>query len=294
MTAEHGPMVASWKFGAVVLGVAVAAGLALRAGAAGVEPSVEVVTRDDFRLIPLNPLRGDASPRAGVLWGDLREDVPTGAIIQFAPDFASPPHIHNITYRAVVLDGMVHNDDPDAEDMWMGPGSFWTQPAGEVHVTAVGPPGGTAFLEIFSGPYLVQPSADAFDNGERPINMEQRNVVWLDASDVTWVEQDGSGAGLEMAFLWGSPSPGASNGTFVKLPPQFTGEVNTGGNDIKSVVVQGAVEHIAQPHTERRDLATGSYFGSSGDVAHSVTCTSSTECVLYVHAVGTYQVVSAE
>ena len=154
------------------------------------ETAAEVVPRDEVRFQPLNPARGDASPKAGVLWGDIRKDVPTGTLIEFVGGFASPPHIHNITYRGVVISGSVHNDDPEAEIMLMGPGSFWTQPAGEPHITTAGPgEKSTAFLEIFSGPYLVKPAPEAFDNGERPVNLEARNVVWLDASDVAWIDQ---------------------------------------------------------------------------------------------------------
>jgi len=269
-------------------------GLALGAGAAHAEPIVEVVNRDDVSLVPLNPLRGDASPQAGVLWGDLREDVPAGAIIQFAKEFASPPHIHNITYRAVVLEGTVHNDDPDAENMWMGPGSFWTQPAGEVHITAVGPEGGTAFLEILSGPYLVQPSEEAFDNGERPLNLEERNVVWLDASDIEWVEHGTGATGPQMAFLWGTPSDGETSGTFVKLPADYQGSLDTAGSDLKAVLVKGQLTHSAGSLSDPRNLDPGSYFRSEGEVSHNVSCAAAAECVLYVHAAGPYQVSDAE
>lgn len=34
--------------------------------------SVRVVTPDLVDYVPLNPARGDASPQAGVLWGDIR------------------------------------------------------------------------------------------------------------------------------------------------------------------------------------------------------------------------------
>ena len=78
------------------------------------EPTAEVVSRSDIRFQPLNPARGDSSPKAGVLWGDIKKDVPSGALIVFADGFSSPPHIHNVTYRAVVISGAVHNDDPDA------------------------------------------------------------------------------------------------------------------------------------------------------------------------------------
>ena len=36
------------------------------------------------------------------------------------------------------------------------------------------------YLEIDSGPYLVNPANTAFDNGERPINQHKDNIVWLD------------------------------------------------------------------------------------------------------------------
>jgi Domain of unknown function (DUF4437) len=119
-----------------------------------------------------------------------QKNVPSGVLLKFAGGFSSPPHIHNITYRAVVISGAAHNDDPEAANMWMGPGSFWTQPAGEVHITsAQSGPGATAFLEILEGPYLVQPPHQAFDNGERPLNLEERNVVWLTPNDITWISQ---------------------------------------------------------------------------------------------------------
>lgn len=265
--------------------------LSTNAIVANANPSVEVVTRSDFELVPLNPLRGDASPKAGVLWGDLRRDVPTGALIQFADGFASPPHIHNITYRAVVIDGTVHNDDPNAESLWMGPGSFWTQPAGEVHITAVGPGGGTAFLEILSGPYLVQPLIDAFDNGERPVNIEESNVVWLDAEDIKWVDHASGSAGPEVSFLWGSPRDGEINGTFVKLPSDYSGRLVTNGEETKAVLITGLLKHGAGDLAQERSLEVGSYFGSEGEVEHELTCESEEECIIYIRTTGTYRIV---
>ncbi|MEM9736576.1 MAG: DUF4437 domain-containing protein, partial [Pseudomonadota bacterium] len=226
--------------------ISLALAMSLGAGLVQADTSVEVVTRDDFELIPLNPLRGDASPKAGVLWGDLRADVPTGALIQFADGFSSPPHIHNITYRAVVIEGTVHNDDPDAENLWMEPGSFWTQPAGETHITAVGPGGGMAFLEIESGPYLVQPAAEAFDNGERPVNIEARNIVWLTAADTSWIEHASEGTSPELAFLWGKPADGHRYGTFVRLPNGYEARLEKGDAAMRAVLIQGNLTHATE------------------------------------------------
>ncbi|WP_420586852.1 DUF4437 domain-containing protein [Ruegeria sp.] len=259
--------------------------------AAYANPSVEVVTRDDFELIPLNPLRGDASPKAGVLWGDLREDVASGALIQFADGFSSPPHIHNITYRAVVIEGVVHNDDPTAAMFWMEPGSFWTQPAGETHITAVGPGGGLAFLEIEAGPYLVRPSEEAFDNGERPINNEARNVVWLTAADTTWISGE---TGAEISFLWGEPSAGARNGSFVRLDPGSETRLHTDGTPLKLVLAMGELAHSVDDLSDVQTLTSGSYVGSEGEVSHNITCNDAASCLLYVSATGTYRISGAE
>lgn len=269
-------------------------GVAISGATVHAEPLVEVVTRDDFELIPLNPLRGDASPKAGVLWGDLRRNTATGALIQFADGFSSPPHIHNVTYRGVVIEGAVHNDDPAAERLWMEPGSFWTQPAGETHITAVGPGGGIAFLEIESGPYLVQPAAEAFDNGERPLNIESRNIVWLTAADTTWVIGDPEDTGPEIAFLWGSPSPGQRNGTFLRLPVGHEARLETGGTALKTVLVMGDVTHVYEELSGMRNLTPGSYIGSEGDVAHDFACVSAEPCLLYISATGTYQVTDVQ
>lgn len=94
----------------------------------------------------------------------------TGMLVKFKKGFSSPPHIHNITYRAIVIEGKLHNDDPSAEAMWMPAGSYWQQPAGEGQQNM-------AYLEINHGPYLVKPTDKAFDNGERPINIDVTNMA---------------------------------------------------------------------------------------------------------------------
>ena len=116
-----------------------------------IAPSVEIVLASDVEWVQLNPARGSASPQAATLWGDLKGGVATGFLAKFIDGFSSPPHIHNATYRAVVIDGYIHNDDPDAADMWMPTGSFWTQPKGEVHITAAKGANNVALVEIDRG-----------------------------------------------------------------------------------------------------------------------------------------------
>lgn len=190
------------------------------------KPTSTVVLASQVDWQPLNPKRGNKGPQAGTLWGDQTKEDASGFLVKFVDGFASPPHIHNITYRGVVIFGALHNDDPDAEPMWMPTGSYWTQPAGEAHITAARG-AGMAFLEIQEGPYLVQPPEEAFDRGERPINVDASNIVWLDAATTNWIESATSAAtvnsGPELTFLWGQPQGDQFNGSLVKLPAGFSG-----------------------------------------------------------------------
>ena len=251
--------------------------------------SVRVVTPDQVEYQPLNPARGDASPQAGVLWGDIREDEPYGVLLKFAEGFSSPPHIHNITYRAIVISGEIHNDDPEAANMWMGPGTFWTQPAGEIHITSARPgSGGTAFLEILEGPYLVQPGDQAFDNGERPLNLMQSNMVWMTPSEFAWLHPTENEA--RVALLWGELSPGMLSGSLVELPEGFAGTLSTQGDALKAVMIQGELTHTVSGAGPEVNLTPGGYFSSDEGVEHSVSCKGETKCLVYVRTAGRFHV----
>lgn len=264
--------------------------IAIGAFSAGCESATatEVIKRSNVDFIPLNPLRGDLSPKSGKLWGDIRQSSASGMLVTFLDGFQSPPHIHNITYRAVVIDGFVHNDDPAAAKMWMGAGSFWTQPAGETHITAAKGKNTTIFLEILSGPYLVKPADEAFDTGERPVNMDARNVVWVGAADTTWI----TGEGPQLAHLWGKIAGDEKNGTFLKLPSGFSGTLSTTAPLMRVVTIEGVTDVQAAGEAETHRLEPGSFIGTSGEASYPLTCASVGACMLYVHTQGRYQVKS--
>ena len=247
-----------------------------------------VVTYDRVEWGALNPARGDKSPRAGKLWGDRTKDEASGFLVRFDEGFSSPPHIHNITYRGVVIEGLVHNDDPDAEQMWLGRGSFWTQPAGDVHITSADGAFNMAYIEIDEGPYLVQPTEDAFHDDEVSINVDESNLVWLDATSMTWIDADRSGAAhtsAQVATLWGNPQDGQPYGTMMKLPPDFDGVIRSTGNLFRAVVIQGELERSATL------LTPGSYFGSDAPVSHHVQADGQGEVLVYVRTDAPYRII---
>ena len=243
----------------------------------------KVLLVEDVDWTQLNPARGDKSPLAGTLWGDRNGEVPTGFLARFPKGFSSPPHIHNVSYRAVVIEGLIHNDDPMAAPMWMAPGSFWTQPAGEAHITSADGDANMCLVEIDRGPYLVQPTEEAFDNGERPINVDVSNVIWLDAPNTN--------NGAQISYLWGNPKSSQDYGVFMKLPAGFAGDVLTSGTTFRGVVISGAASYTIPGEGTQHTLAPGSYFTSTGDAVHSIGTKSA--CVVYVRTNGRIEFAAA-
>ena len=263
---------------------------------------IEIVLASEIEWEALNPTRGDRSPQAGTLWGDrnaaIKPDanseaachfcsdglVPTGFLAKFVDGFSSPPHIHNVTYRAVVISGLVHNDDPDAAEMWMPTGSFWTQPRGGVHITSAKGETTVALVEIDSGPYLVMPPEEAFDSGERPVNVHTSNIVWVTPPGLR-VEK----VGPKVAYLWGNPEDGSDYGTFIKLPAGFSGYVHSTGSTFRVVTIGGQPKYLGEKTVT---LSPGSYFSSSGDMMHQVESHAQEESVFYVRSSGPYRIIS--
>ncbi len=256
-------------------------------------PTTKITLASDIQWEQLNPARGDASPKAATLWGDRKGKVATGFLVKFVDGFSSPPHIHNVSYRGVVIGGGVHNDDPEAEPMWMPAGSYWTQPAGEVHITS-SRGAGIAYIEIGSGPYLVLPTEQANDNGERPVNVTPSNLVWLDASTTSWIQPAANANGTkqaELAFLWGAPHADQRSGSLLRLPAGFSGSLSgRDGKSLQAVVIQSNVQLAKPGQSEPPTLTPGSYFTSEDATSHRLRCEPDSGCQIYIRSEGDFTV----
>lgn len=242
-------------------------------------PTNKVKLSSEINWEKLNPARGDQSPQAGTIWGDRKGKVATGFFAKFVDGFSSPPHIHNVTYRAMVVQGLVHNDDPNAEKMWMPPGSFWTQPAGESHITA-SKGESIAYVEIDSGPYLVKPIDENFDNGEQPVNISKNNIVWLDSDEAKMINNEKS----EIAFLWDNNQ---LKGRLIKIKSGFNGEIQNGGNIFHAVIIEGEIEYEA---SEIKNLDPGSYFTATEKSKHKIKSSNNSDCLIYIRTNGALKI----
>ncbi|MGD1848963.1 MAG: DUF4437 domain-containing protein [Salibacteraceae bacterium] len=242
-------------------------------------PSRQAMPSNAIEWEQLNPARGDQSPQAGTIWGDRKGTVATGFLAKFVDGFSSPPHIHNVTYRAVVLNGLVHNDDPDAEPMWMKPGSFWTQPAGESHITSAKGEEVIAYVEIGTGPYLVKPIDQAFNNGESPVNIAAENIVWLTDKQSSWIAPKSKAA---ISFLWESAQEPGLRGIFIRLSKGFHGTIESKGAQFRAILIQGNLDYRMPQADSMQALDPGSTFYSKGPALHPLICSDAHETLLYI------------
>jgi quercetin dioxygenase-like cupin family protein len=168
--------------------------------------------------------------------------------------------------------------------MWMKAGSFWTQPQGESHITSAKGEENIALVEIDKGPYLVKSSEVSFDNGERPINIDVSNIVWLNSKKTNWID---SNSIAEISLLWEGNN---AKGLFVKLPKTFKGAIKTDGTVLHSVVIQGELKYTLPQNQESKMLDTGSYFGATSKAVHIVSNNSEDDIILYMRTNGNIRV----
>ena len=237
----------------------------------------DITLKKDVKWEPLNPARGDKSPMSATLWGDRHGPSPTGFLVRFVDGFSSPPHIHNVTYRGLVIDGHIHNDDPEAKKMWMKSGSFWAQPAGEIHITSAKGDYNLAYIEIDEGPYLVRPIENSFDNGQRPINIDISNIVWIKQNKTT------NTSGIELAHLWGRPHTSQKYGILAKLPPTKSIKISSYGSVFHAVIIKGLLDYLSNENNHLK-MTPGSYFTIRETQFKKIS--TNEESIIYVHTNG--------
>lgn len=238
-------------------------------------PTNKVGLSKDIQFIPLNPARGDKAPQAGAIYGNIRENVATGYIGKFKNGFSSPPHIHNITYRAIVMNGELHNDDEKAPKMWMPTGSIWTQPKGQPHITAAQGENAMAYIEIDSGPYLVKHENEAFESGEKPINIHSSNVIYLGKNESKLI---GENCDAKIAYTWKKEND--EKGYLLKLPAGFRGKIYSEGTIFFGIIIKGEVVYSMPNSGKLIDLDQGSHFESIAKAVHDIS--TDEESLIYI------------
>jgi len=238
-------------------------------------PTNQIGLSSELEFIPLNPDRGDKAPQAGAIYGNIRENVATGYIGKFKDGFSSPPHIHNITYRAIVMNGEMHNDDENAPVMWMPTGSIWTQPKGQPHITSAQGENAMAYIEIDSGPYLVKPISESFESEESPINISASNVVYLGKDESELI---GEKSNAQIAYTWKKKN--GENGYLLKLPAGYNGKIISEGTVFYGIIIKGQISYVMPNSEKSNELDQGSHFTSQAKAMHDIS--TNEESIIYI------------
>ncbi|PKB00579.1 uncharacterized protein DUF4437 [Flavobacteriaceae bacterium MAR_2009_75] len=185
----------------------------------------------------------------------------------------------------MVIKGLLHNDDENAENngfrqVLIGNSQQAKHILPRQMVKII-----WRFLDIQEGPYLVKSTSEAFDNGERPVNVDKTNLVWLNANDIEWVANKSN---VETAFLWGSQKEKQLRATLLKLPAGFNGSVKNLSPNFRAVVISGSLMHQFSKKEAKNKLDAPSYFGAEEN-ATSIISTAK-ETVLYIRSNGDYEV----
>ena len=142
-----------------------------------------------------------------------------------------------------------------------------------------------AFLDIQEGPYLVKPTSEAFDNGERPINVDKTNLVWLNANNIQWVDKKSN---VQTAFLWGNHQENQLRATLLKIPAGFKGSIKNLSKNFRAVVISGKITHQFFKKGDKNVLESGSYFSAKENTTTKIT--TDTETVIYIRSNGGFKV----
>jgi len=243
--------------------------------------TLEVVMISEVEWKQLNP-KGDVnSPKAATLWGDPNEPGPSGFLVELVDGFFSPPHIHSANYHGVVINGTIHNSEPGVEEVYLPNSSFWTQPAGGVHITAC-KGSCIAYIE-FEGVLDVLPVEEA------KTNQDNKSTV-LHSADITWIDPPGFKASSnvpKLAVLWGNLQDDLPSGTLIKMPPLFSGQMQNNNATFHAVLIQGRIKLMESENSNTKTLEPGSYFSSKRS-DFQISCEGGEDCILYLRFEGVF------
>ncbi len=144
--------------------------------------------------------------------------------------------------------------------MWMPATSYWTQPAGEAHITSAKGKINIALVEIDRAPYLVKPVKQKFDNGERPYNIHASNILWREEDTIA------------SAPLWKN-----SNGEISGRLIRFSNRIKIDETSAKIVVISGSLKSASHANMP---LTPGSFIEIK-KTGIELFCREQQDCIFY-------------
>ncbi|MFS8066306.1 MAG: cupin domain-containing protein [Byssovorax sp.] len=207
------------------------------------------------------------APEMAALWGDRsvgasgnEEKQPAGKV--------SALHVHpNDTYAMVIEGRMTHAFEGGPAAVELGPGSFYTLPAGAPHVSACLE--GSECLIVY-----WQPGKLGYEEVKTGNHGSVAPGIARPAASIQ-LAPAGAGA-LPTALLWGDPTKGRT-GALEGQEPGAEAPARTYAGDVHGVVITGR-ESLSIGGGARRTVGPGSYYVVKAGAALAMRCEGPEAC----------------
>ena len=119
-------------------------------------PASSVTAATDLKWMAANPEHPDG-PKMALVEGNPKEGAFT-ALAKFPAGHASPIHSHPAGFAGVTISGTVQNGRSADDNVSIGAGSLWTQPANEAHYTGCTESADCLFVAHMDGAMATTPA----------------------------------------------------------------------------------------------------------------------------------------
>lgn len=231
----------------------------------GADPKAVFTTADRIKYDVIMP----GVAEFGTVSGDRMKGA-HGTFIKVVKGTGTPAHTHSNSYRGVVLKGLVENPFAGnaATQVKMGPGSYYSVPAGSEHITRCADDSPTDCLS-----YIYQEAAFDFNPDVTGVNPELgKSAGIVLAKDVKYdVIMPGV---AEFGTVYGDRTKGA-HGTFVTIVKGKGTPAHKHSDAYHAVVLAGVVENpIPYNQSKPTRLGPGSYYHVPAGSEHITRCAS--------------------
>jgi len=216
------------------------------------------------------------------LWGD-RGSGAAGVLVKVPGGWRSGARAYTSVQHVVLISGRwTHaiGGHGAAGNEVLLPGSYWLEPAGEVHEDRCEQ--GSECIVLVYAPDRVAAIAPV-PGGQPAANTRQVGVpVVLPASELKWVSQSPD-VPLRLAALWSRRDEGHF-GELVRMPSGFDSGRHAHTGNYYGVLVSGTWVHVEENGAGAdQELGPGSYVMQPGRGMHTDRCKQGTDCILFIY-----------
>ena len=229
--------------------------------------SISLVEANDVEFTEISPFATFGSAQ-----GNFGEGA-HGTFGIFGAGASSPPHTHSSAYYAVVLEGPMNNPfGTESEPAELAPGSFWSVPASDEHVTACLTPDSECRF------FFHAQAAFDFTPLEEMTQERSVDATSTPAAELEFGELEPYSAA---ATVWGDPSVGPFGSILRVDADDDTGDLAY-RHAFSIVPMTGALSVVTSEGVV--ELPVGSLLEAEPNAAHELRCEAGDDCTVYLFA----------